>query len=404
MESITTPLPTFFALLRASLWGKPFSPAPGTDWAAIHKELRHHAIHNLPVELLAEVDPAHKVQAIQQAARNYAHWYALMGLQQEICRHLHQKSIAHAVIKGAAADIYYPQPLNRSMGDIDILVHPKDFERAIDALLSLGCTLHDTRNPRHTEFRKGNIAIELHRHFATLDNVQRVSTLDNMLFDALDRAKPASIEGYSFYMLPKLENGLVLMEHINGHMASGLGLRQIIDWMLYVDRELDDEVWFGEFQEVIRQVGLEKLAITVTRMCQLYLGLRPDITWCQSANDALCHRLMEHILAQGNFGRKQHARIHGTINVLHALDGNINIFQLLQRHGHHNWKALKKHPWLRPFAWLYQLCRYIRKGFRGKKPFASLLGAMRRKKQDTNLLDELDTKRKDHGLDYKDCQ
>lgn len=392
---------TLFSLLRAGLWGEPFSPAPDTDWAPIRQELRHHAIQNLPVDILAKADPANQMVYLRSSVQACTHWYALMQVQQDVTRILEAAAIPCATLKGAAADILYPQPLYRSMGDVDLIVKPRDLDRAVALLTENGCTIHDTRNPRHVELRKNGIQIELHRHFAALSDPTRANSLDELLFAALDRAEKATIDGYEFYMLPPVENGLVLMEHINSHMESGLGLRQIIDWMLYADRNLSDETWFGGFSEAIQMVGLEKLTVTVTRMCQMYLGLRRDITWCRFADETLCHRLMEHTLKQGNFGRKLDKRTHGAIGVLNVLDSDLNFFQLLQRHGCYNWKALKKHPWLKPFAWLYQLCRYIRKGLRGRNFIGAFLHAVRKKKESADLLTELGVQRKDHSLQYE---
>lgn len=391
----------FFALLRASLWGDPFSPDKDFDAAAIRQELRHHAIQNLPAHILAKADPENAMDYIRHAAIGCSQWYALMQVQQEVCAVLDASGIPCAVIKGAAADIHYPLPTARSMGDIDILVKPTDYRRAMVLLVEMGCTLRDDRNPRHADLNKDGITIELHQHYASIYQPELSSQLDGMLFDAFDRRNIASIEGYWFHMLPTLENGIVLIEHIDHHMPSGLGLRQIIDWMLYVDRNLDDEAWFGGFETIMENLGLLKLTVTVTRMCQLYLGLRKDIIWCQLADENLCHRLMEHILQQGNFGRKHDRRTLGAVGVLNVLDKDLNFFQVLQRHGCYNWKSLKKYPWLKPFAWLYQLCRYIRKGLRGRHPIAALLRAFRKKSQDSSLLTELGVHPKKHVLEYK---
>lgn len=390
----------FFALLCASLWGMPFSPSADLDVTAIRQELKHHAIQNLPAHILSNVDPDNAMFYLQQAAKACAHWDALMQLQQEVCTILEADEIPCAVIKGAAADYYYPIPTARNMGDIDIIVKPSDTKKAIISLLDHGFTLHNDRNPRHIELRKNGIQIEVHRHFSVLSDESRGARLDEMLFCALDRVEQKTIEGYAFFMLPKLENGLVLIEHINSHMESGLGLRQIIDWMLYVDAALDDDAWFGEFEAIVQSVGLEKLAVTVTRMCQLYLGLRRDITWCQVADESLCHRLMAHTMQQGNFGRKVDKQLNSTVKVLNILDSDLNFFQMLQKHGCYNWKALRKHPWLKPFAWIYQLCRYIRKGLKSKNPIRIVKSAFRRQKQHSDLFTELQIQRKDHTLDY----
>ena len=400
MEHNLDHIPQFLALLRAAIWGTDYSAPPETDWMAIRQELKHHAIQNLPVDLLVQADPAHQMQYIQASAKACTHWYKLMGVQHRLTTLLQDAGIRCATIKGAAADIYYRQPLYRNMGDIDILVRPQDFHKTVDLLRATGYQLHDDRNPRHTEFIMDGIHIEVHRHFATLSQADRANRLDSMLFDALDSVVPRAMEGYTFFMLPEKENGIVLIEHINSHMESGLGLRQIIDWMLYVDHYLDDTAWFGGFQQAVSAVGLEKLAVTVTRMCQLYLGLRKDITWCQFAEEDLCHRLLMHTLQQGNFGRKQDRRSNGTLSVLNALDSDLNFFQLLQRHGCYNWKALQRYPWLKPFAWLYQLCRYIRKGLRGKHPLQAFFRTLKRKSKNTDLLCQLEVQRKDHTLTY----
>ena len=162
----------------------------------------------------------------------------------------------------------------------------------------------------------------------------------------------------------------------------------------YLEREQDRRMPVP----VLSAAGLKKLAVTVTRMCQLYLGLSEDITWCRDADENLCHKLMAHTLSQGNFGRKQDRKLHGAVGVLNALDSDLNFFQLLHRHGCYNWKAVKKHPWLKPFAWLYQLIRYIRKAFRKGLPFGALRKASRQQKKNADLLDELEVLRKDPTL------
>ena len=388
----------FFALLRAGLWGHAFSPAPDTDIPAVTKELRAHAIANLAADALAQADPENRLVYAQSAAKSYRYWYNLMQVQQDCIRALDDARIPCCVLKGATAGIYYPQPLNRSMGDIDLLVLPKDIDRAVALLLENGCALLDDRSLRHTILTKNKIHIEVHRQFATRNRLDRAEMLDDLLFSALPQVQRRQIEGFAFPMLPPAENGLVLMEHINSHMESGLGLRQIIDWMYYVHQELDDETWQNTLGPVLSTVGLKKLAVTVTRMCQIYLGLREDITWCRDADENLCHKLMAHTLTQGNFGSKQEYTIHRTVQVLNALDSDLNFFQLLHRHGCYNWKAVRKHPWLKSFAWLYQLIRYIRQAFRKGLPFGALRKASRQQKKNADLLDELEVQRNDPTL------
>lgn len=379
-----------FALLKTSLWGESRFPLPdlyGTDWNAVYSELRHHAIHNLTVDLLVKTDPEHSQLYLQSAFRGLSHWYKLMQEQQTACTLLLEAGIPCAVLKGAAAGYAYPKNAHRSMGDIDLIVKPQDFDRAYDLLIRDGECIGE--NYRHKEMRRNGIVIELHRAFSTANDPEKRTLLDNWLFDAIDEANIVELEGYTFPMLPRHIHGLVLLEHINVHMESGLGLRQIIDWMLFVDRELTDDVWNEEFAPRVQQLGLERLAVTVTRMCQLYLGLRDDLTWCQTAEESLCRDLMAHILKQGNFGRKQPKGYNKTISVLNTAKKGPALFRTLQHYGCINWAAAKKYPFLRPFAWLYQICRYLRKGFRLKHPIRHLRDALKNEHSQDVLFDRL---------------
>lgn len=381
---------SMFALLKAALWGDDRFPLPSLeeiDWAAVYTEMRHHAVQNLPVDLLVKADPAHSQVYLQSAFRGISHWYKLMQEQQAVCTLLKEAGIPCAVLKGAAACQAYPQSTNRSMGDIDLIVKPQDFERAWELLISGSEYIGE--NYRHKEMRRNGIVIELHRAFSTFNDPHKRTLLDGWIFEAIDQAAWVSREGYTFPMLPRHIHGLVLLEHINVHMEGGLGLRQIIDWMMFADRNLSDEIWETEFTDKVHQMGLTTLALSVTRMCQIYLGLRNDLTFCHSVEDSLCRELMAHTLKQGNFGRKLQKGTNKTVSILSTAKNIPAFFRVLQRYGCINWPALQKHPILKPFAWLYQICRYIRKGFQVKHPIQHLRYALKNEHSQDVLFDRL---------------
>ncbi|MCR4621545.1 MAG: nucleotidyltransferase family protein [Clostridiales bacterium] len=171
--------------------------------------------------------------------------------------------------------------------------------------------------------------------------------------------------GYTFPMLPPLANGLVLLAHLWAHLHGGLGIRQFIDWMLYVDKVLDDDFWEKEFKTAAQELGIDILAITATRMCQIYLGLNDRITWCQYADEDLCKELMGILLSSGNFGRRQvNERLVESIFTVIRKEG---LFHYLQTAGEKNWNAYKRHSWLKPFCWAYQICRYGCLGIKTKR-------------------------------------
>lgn len=55
---------------------------------------------------------------------------------------------------------------------------------------------------------------------------------------------------------------------------------------------------------MFQKAGAEDLAKIVTKMCQMKLGLRTDIVWCNDADDIVCKELLDYIMENGNFGQK----------------------------------------------------------------------------------------------------
>ena len=237
------------------------------------------------------------------------------------------------------------------MGDIDFIV-PDDFFCKTKTLLKEVGYIERGFTERHQAFFKDGISYDLHRHYShDID-------LENYVSSGIKNPEVASVEGYFFPILPKLANGLVLLDHLRFHLKTGLGLRHVVDWMMYVNQNLNDEFWECEFHDIAAAKGMETLAITTTRMCQLYLGLSNSFTWCKSADENVCEQLLECILSSGNFGRKQ-GMGKSVINVSSNIrrEGLLNWLQIA---GEYNWQTYQKHKWLKPFCWIYQLFRYIK--------------------------------------------
>lgn len=363
-----------FPLLRSALWGEkifPIACKADVDWEAVNQELKEQTIHYLPLDILSQVDPANFLQYLQLGGIALQNWYTLMQEQQDLYMLFQKENIPFVVLKGSAADYYYPNPYYRCMGDIDIIVKPEDFDRAAQCMEGNGYEIYDCDNKRHNEYVHNNVMIELHRRFSFLKDSETDLWMDQTIYAAIDHAEIVTIDGFSFPMLPALENGLVLLTHINQHMEKGLGFRQIIDWMLYVDKEMTDDFWNTSFAPIAEKIGLKTLAITTTFLCQRHLGLTKELRFSQEADPNLCEALLEYIIEQGNFGQKKGVKGNAAVNVLTIKD--IPTFLvLLQKRGLRTWDTLTKYPFLKSFAWFYQLCRYIRLGLQRKHPFRKL--------------------------------
>ncbi|MBO4355973.1 MAG: hypothetical protein J5850_03885, partial [Clostridia bacterium] len=120
--------------------------------------------------------------------------------------------------------------------------------------------------------------------------------------------------------------------------------------------------WKNDVIPVLRKTGTEKLALTVTVMCQRYLGLREIV---EDTGIYPCEELMECIIENGNFGRKSGTGGKVAAFSFTSTDAG-SFFKRLQKAGLSNWKAAKEHRILRPFAWIYQSFRIIGQLIKGK--------------------------------------
>lgn len=366
--------------IRKSLWDTDIAFSEDTDWDAVLEGAFEQAVLGIVIGVAPE-DVRKRWSG--KAGLVTVNFVRILHCQEQLYKLLQENGIPMIVLKGTAAAIYYPNPSQRTMGDIDYLVPMEHFDAALTLLAENGYRIaDDPKHSRHVHVYKDGISLEQHRFFSS-EGIE----VERYVTDGVPRATMQSIYGTIFPMLPKLANGIVLLGHMVQHLKKGLGLRQVIDWMMYVNRELDDAFWAQTFEKAAVEVGLKQVAVVATRMCQLYLGLSKDIRWCQDADSETCAELMDSLLSSGNFNRK---RGEGTlIEVVASSIAKKGLFRVLQTFGEKNWKAYQKHKWLKPFAWLYQGCRYISKGLQTKRSGLQIREDVQRGKQRRDLLKKL---------------
>lgn len=393
------------ALVRQAVWNDLVTDellykVTSEEWKEIYQEIKDQRIELLFSDVIMtlpnsadEIKQTWRMDTYEMISFNTQ----LLSLQKEIDNILTEAGIEYVVLKGSAAAVFYQKPMYRTMGDIDIIVREKDFDKTSAILENkMGRPFISSKHRgivREYAFNNGKITIELHRNYAILKDEAKETLLDTLIRNAIPQKEKGIINNkYTFNMLPSKENGLVLLSHISQHMEGGLGLRQIIDWMMFVNNCLNDNEW-PSFSKLARQLGLEKLAITTTSLCQRYLGLpNENIQWAEDAEEDLTSELMEYVLSCGNFGRKM--GMHNSVSVIVVQNPNpITLFKNLQERGEDNWTLLETHPALRSFAWIYQGMVYIRKGLGRENAFREFWKDRKAGKRRRKMLERLGTTR-----------
>ena len=370
---------TLLDLLRCALRGERCEKQEKQDWNAVLDEANNQTVTALAAAALPASLSDEERKPWKNAQYIQVDFYTrYMFAQDELCRLFAESGIPMVILKGSAAGIYYARPSLRAMGDIDLIVPRELFSQAKELMISTGYKLMRDDNGRHIEFEKNRLEYELHHTYS-----HRNEDIESYVIEGMQERVTGEVDGHRVPMLPKLANGIVLLDHLRHHLREGVGLRQLIDWMMYVERELDDAFWTDTFCAAARREHMETLAKAAARVCQRYLGLPDTIRWCADISDETCDFLLENVMNSGNFGKKNTSgvRVESTAASIHGM----GLFHYLQRGGEIHWAALKKYPQLKPCAWLYQLFRYgrlfldqkYRKDFRsnfnnGKKKYRML--------------------------------
>ena len=367
------------SLIKSTLYQTPLSFSAYSGWCDLLKESIDQTVVGLVLPAVKEYAEDHDVPNLDQwtsiGDQLYAYFVCCFQAQRELVKLFEQEGIPLVIVKGYAAAVNYPVPKLRTMGDVDFLVPKERFEDAKVLMEKSGYSeeygaSHD--ESRHIGYKKNGIVFEMHRSMSSFG-----VDIDDVLEKAMAHADTGTIAGISFPMLPPLENGLVLLIHIRQHLleeAYSLGLRQIIDWMMYVNRycgtEIDGSLWDDKFLELAETYGVGTLATTVTYICREWLGLPNAPKWCDGADRQTAEELLEMIMASGNFGSKVDRKGQSVKQgiVQYKQFG----FKRLQERGLANWKAAQKYRVLRPFAWIYQGFRVI--GLGTKAFFSSKQG------------------------------
>ena len=377
-EMNNTGMNQLFDLIKFSLWDN----GKATADEYLFDEMNQQAIVALPAAHLSslclppELEKKWKRFVYQQIVFHSQYQYIQSNLP---------ITVPYVILKGTSAAKYYPHPEFRTMGDIDIMTRREDVDTAYQQLINNGYQQIKELN-REISVVKDGIVIELHRRFASLNDPDQAKYLDDLIIENINPT----------HTLPDLVNGLVLLEHVSQHLEEGLGLRQIIDWMMFVDKCLADDKW-PDFCCMVKKIGLETLAVVITKMCEMYLGLAHR-EWCAKADVSLCRQLMDYILSSGNFGNKRVSDEAISTYVFANTRTFRTAFSLLQKQGLANWKAAKKYKVLRPFAWIYQGLRYVSKGLKRKQALSKINSEYSEAKKRNALFNALGVKMKSKGI------
>ncbi len=307
--------------MQYALQGKTIEKMPDgeTDWSAILREARDHAVPALFFQVIAPLEkqlPSEiYMKSFELARRVAANNLRIEFAQNELVQVLEQAQIPYVILKGETAAVEYPDPESRLLGDVDFLVPMEKTEEVKEKMTALGYRHRWEPGDYHQVLEKPNISLEMHMEVAGMPEGRHHAAMEEFFADIYEKSRVLDRGMGAFSAPGKAHQGMTLLLHMQHHvLARGMGLRHIMDWGCFVSATAEDAFWQEELIPMLKKVGLFRFASVTTKMASVYLGTAcPD--WVQGVSEELCHDFMKDIMNGGNFGRKDADRARA-INML----------------------------------------------------------------------------------------
>lgn len=369
-EKTTQTQKVLLALLANRLFGAQNEIPEDTDYIAVAKEAHLQAV------TAAAFNGTPLPQAVKEKINdgvlsNIVSGASVFSAHSELDGLLKKNSVPYVILKGAASAYYYPDPLNRAMGDVDFLVKKEDIPRATEILKNAGFTPWKETHICHIVFTKKNEHLEMHFDPAGIPNGKQGETIRGYVSDAIDGANYVQTELCSFNNPSKFHHGLIMLLHMQHHLLSeGIGLRHLCDWAVFVD-SMTNEEFTETFQEKLKSAGLYKFAQTVSLAA--HIGMELPYRDFMGDDIRLAEEILNDILSGGNFGAKDSDRAcEGLFISNRGKDGVSKnrfsqFFASVNQIVYTQWPVFKKAKILLPFGWLYFGGRYLVRTLTGKR-------------------------------------
>lgn len=213
----------------------------------------------------------------------------------EIERAFGDAEIPHLLFKGAVVRRYYPDPAMRTMGDVDMAVHPIDRLRADGVMRRLGFS-RDEQTGEVWSYRREQVLVEMHTVVRRFDaETQDAEVYDTLWADARQK------HGATYHLSDAAEAAFCVA-HLTSHFCSGgCGLRQLMDVAVLYKRFPDEELWQGVLT-VLESLKTATFARHLLWLCGEWFDVEVASSLCEPLDEETTDAMRARLLADGTFG------------------------------------------------------------------------------------------------------
>lgn len=371
----------FVQVLRNMLHPAAAQPLPGdTDVAEVLKLAMEQNVLPLVFEALSGRPDT---QALAEfAAYKRETMMTVMGQMQrtqlflQLYRAFDAAGLHPLVMKGIVCRALYGQwGDHRPSGDEDILIRPADFARVQAVFMQQGyaCALEDVDESKLALVQEVSfvhpMGLHVEVHINPMGHENSLRRQMNGYFTAVfDRAIALVCEGETVHAMSHTDHFLFLVCHALRHFtASGFGLRQVLDILLYAEKYGAEMDW-DYLKKTMEEIGALTFCADMMALGNEYLGF--DLK--EIAPSVCPEEMLRDLLLSGAYGNGTQEQVAsgfvtGTAMEMHGATARGTLRKLLPtlEEMERRYPGMGGKWWLYPVCWVRLAVHFVM--YRGKK-------------------------------------
>jgi len=193
---------------------------------------------------------------------------------------LTSKGLSLTLLKGVGVGMNYPVPQHRGVGDIDFYVWkgPDHSCCLEESNVAIAQALHieaDYSHAHHTTFTHNGILLENHYDFIGVNDLRSSRWIEAELKSLMQQGgmrRANLFHDVSVWLPPVDFDVAFLSRHSARHFSgSGINLRQLLDWALYVKNHYEEVDWASTINRWER-IGMVQFMRCINSICIDWLG------------------------------------------------------------------------------------------------------------------------------------
>lgn len=342
-------------LVKAGVTEKSVSLSQSFDWEQAFKmALKHQIVPmlyygvknsklNVPADILSKLELA----AFSSVAVSSKQMYTL----EEVFEAFEKNGIEYMPLKGSVLKSLYPKPEMRQMGDADILIKPKQYDKIKPIMLELGFEEKIESDHELNWVKKGILLLELHKRLIPSYNKDYYAYFG-------DGWRLARKTETSRFEMSDEDNLIYMFTHYAKHYRDGgIGIRHLVDFYVFLNTKKD-----------INKAYIEK-ELKKLQLFEFYKNsMRTLSVWFEEAeSDEITDFMTSKIMGSGSYGTTDAHIISSAVKTSKTAKTEKviklkKIFDMVfipYKNMKQLYPSLKKLPFLLPIMWIIRLVNTI---------------------------------------------